>query len=145
MSESKSDRPIAIGANTWLKFTPGQLATVIAVVGAAVMAYAKVPTTDDVSKIAATASTQAVEAALARVAERPVRNEERISALEESRKDTAEQLRQLNERMGRVLELLSISVAQDVDRSPRARATAKRVRAQIERGENPLDAIEQPP
>lgn len=131
-----SGRPY-ISADSRFVLTPANLLTLGGMVVAAVIAWQKIPNSEDVKNITKESIKQANEAA----DERYEQTDERLTKVEDAVTETNTELQYMNKRMDDILIVLVGSAADDMQRSRSAREAAERVRRNLKEGSDPLEGL----
>jgi len=135
---SRSDHPIDV---TRQRFAAplSAFVTLVAITFAAAFAWTKVPDKNDVRHIAQEASRQTAEKQESRYNERYDQAYKRLEKVEKSIDAQARSLVDMNRRMDSLIILMAGGVAEDLQRYPRARRAAAKVRTNLAAGRDPLE------
>ena len=127
--------------STRVRLTLTNIITMVGIVSAAVVAWQKIPSSEDVKSI----TTESIRQAMASANEANLKNDElerkRVERLEHQYAAVNEELAKMNQRMDYLLILIAGSTAEDIRRSPRARSAADRVKRNLQTGADPLEGL----
>jgi hypothetical protein len=126
-----------IGPETRILLTPQNLVTLIGMLFAAVVAWNKIPDSEEVQRIA----TQSINQVSSAFEQRNAEIERRTQLLENQVAGTNAELNKLNKRMDYLIIIMAGSAADSMQRSSKARNTAERVKRNLELGDEPLDGV----
>lgn len=129
-----SERMLTPDSKIGLTFS--NLIALAGIIAAAVVAWQKIPSGDDVQRI----TLESIKQASAAAGTQGDAHDVRMQKLEQQSAQTNAQLQQLSKRLDYVLIIMAGSAA-DIDKNPRSRAAAERVRRNLRMGDDPLAGL----
>lgn len=136
-SESLETSNEYLTPHTRIGLTIGNLISIAAVVAAVVIAWQKIPNSDDVKEIARESVSQAMVATKKGTTD----IEERLKKVETRSVEMKSELSGLNDRMDNMLILMAGSAAEDMHNNSRSRKAAETVRRNLKEGGDPLEGL----